>query len=262
MRNGCSLMWKPLIPLLLLWFNSLLLYFVEREYKLLHLPVLLLQTTCFHLPPLISITLLIIGTLHCHIANWIKNDYSFYEETKLSKESAIKSTFANLVANTPNDSVIIQGSFCPFPKTFNDWKILSNLGAICIVLHIILVGIVIGSVLCIDCPPWVAVTFILWFFAVWFGVIGACTYVNGLYQISFLSVVSMTVSVLLPIFWALLIILCPYCTISPGPMGKFVIVTIASLYMAGFQFFLALYMVFDMFLALKKKILVHLSLCL
>lgn len=188
--------------------------------------------------------------------NWVRNDYSFYEETKLSKQSAIQSTFANLVANIPNDSVIIQGSFCPMPKTFNDWKVFSNLGEKPLVLHIVLVGVVIGGVLCIDCPHWVAVTFVLWFFTIWFGIIGTCTYVNKLYQVSFLSIVSMTVSGLLPILWALLIILCPYCTPNPGPTGKFVIVTIASLYVSGFQFFLALYMIFDMFLAVKKKVLV------
>lgn len=62
MQNNCHLIWKPLIPLALLWLNSFLLYFIEYKYKLLHIPILLLQGTCLHLPPLISVVILIIGT--------------------------------------------------------------------------------------------------------------------------------------------------------------------------------------------------------
>jgi len=155
--------------------------------------------------------------------------------------------------------MLLQGSFCALPKTYNDLKMLSTF-LYYLALNVFLVVIVIGGAFYIHCPNWMSYTYIFWFFTLWFGMIGAFTYINKLYQLSFLVGIYIAMSVGIPVIWALLMVLCPCYTSNPGPFSKFIVVTIASLYVSCYFLFIAVYMIFDMFLTLKGEILVRFSL--
>lgn len=250
-RNDCSVLWRPLVLVGVVVLSGVLVYWGEVRLGLLGLPTVVVEVQCLVAPPALCVSVLIVGSVRWHVDCWKRNDYAFCEEKGLLQQLALY----RIPSQVPTNILPVQPSLSLLPKTFNDWKVLSMFFITSLVLHVLLVGSVGLGSLRMSCPGWVSCTLFLWFFTVWCGAIGALTYFNRLYQANLLASFSIAIGIVLPVLWALVMVLNP--SYTPTPFAKFLVVTVAALYLGIYFFLIALYMIFDMFDALKGEILVY-----
>ena len=97
----------------------------------------------------------------------------------------------------------------------------------------------------------------MWGAALWFGIIGAFTFIHRLYNMNIIILTYMSLGIGIPILWTILQIAFPNYTSNPTIENHMVIFTVTVFYLSTYFFCIGTFMLIDLDFATTSESLVN-----